>query len=292
MINPAITAARVWRNLQTPGEVEIGELKLKFLNFLVTYYDHPIALDLLLRIQAIDEKLKGPAMYEIQGNILVGSNGEEYGPLDLLRLEGASKEAMMGLSWSSIKKSAKKKYKKIPWKKVAKVTRTVGPVIATVYPPAAPAVAAAMILTEAAAKGDIKAVATEKNIKMLAENGVPAAEEAYGAIQTAKSLQRNLKAEATLVAAKYGSKGALKQLSAVKNLAKEGNPAAVEAMKIYKDASKGIKIKPEIRKKAAKKKALAKKSITRGRFLSKHVPSYVHRGGEKVEVLSSYQAGL
>lgn len=87
------------------------------------------------------------------------------------------------------KLNLKKALRKVDWKKVAAVAMKAGPIVATVFPAAAPFVAAGLILNKAAAEGDPKALAKIAEIKRGAAKGDPDAQASLAALQTSAVVQ-------------------------------------------------------------------------------------------------------
>ena len=135
-------------------------------------------------------------------------------------------------------KKVTKAYRKVPWDKVHAVAKIAGPIVAVAYPPAAPAVAAAVALTYAASKGDPKAILAKENIERAAAAGVPAAAEALQALEVAESIQRQESASKVISAIQGGDVGMKAKMAMLREF--EGmDPRAAQATDAVRQALKG-----------------------------------------------------
>ena len=77
---------------------------------------------------------------------------------------------------------------------LTKVAMVVGPLVATVYPPAAPFIAGGLVLLKAAQTGDVKAIATVAATSAAAASGDPKAQQALDYLQAARGVIENVQA--------------------------------------------------------------------------------------------------
>lgn len=137
-------------------------------------------------------------------------------------------------------KKATKSVKKLDTKKLNTLVKTYGPLVAVVYPPAAPAVAAATVALNAIEKGDPKATAELAATQAAAASGNPEAQQALEMYNTAKALKANVKANGLLKAAQSGDPQAVAQVAVIKAAATT-DPQAAAALKTLEAASQGKK---------------------------------------------------
>lgn len=159
----------------------------------------------------------------------------------------ARQASLMGFSLKPPKalrdtvKKATKAVKKIDTKKLNKLVKTYGPLVATVYPPAAPAVAAATVALNAVENGDPKAIAQVAATQAAAASGNPEAQQAVELMQAARNLKKATRAQDLLKAASSGDTAALTKVAAVKAAAASGDPKAAAALQTLNDVNQGAK---------------------------------------------------
>lgn len=134
-----------------------------------------------------------------------------------------------------------KQVQQVPWKKVNKIAKVAGPVVATVYPPAAPAVAGAMALSKMAEQGSVGANGKIAAVQFAAATGSPTAMGIMGALQTAQSVKKHQKGSLLLSAAAGGNPFAMQQIQAIKAASKMGDPKAMAALTVLKNVTRGRK---------------------------------------------------
>lgn len=165
-------------------------------------------------------------------------------PRDLLKAAKGNKRALLNVAAPGTQYimgfGLPKKLKK-GLKGLNKVVKTVGPMVATVYPPAAPAIAAATSVLNMAEKGDPKAIAKIVANEALARSGNPEAQQAVALLQTAKAMKQNVKAVAMLEAADKGDPKAKMAIAKIKKDS-ESNPSAATALEALQSAQQGRKM--------------------------------------------------
>jgi len=133
-----------------------------------------------------------------------------------------------------------KSLKKMDWKNIKKTAKTVGPAVATVYPPAGAAIYGALALEKAAKGGDKKAIAKIALTKAAAKSGNPKAKLAMDVLQTAENVKGHKKSVKLLAGAKKGDPKAIQKMAALAVGAKMGSPAAVRAIRRVQFAKSGL----------------------------------------------------
>jgi hypothetical protein len=146
---------------------------------------------------------------------------------DVLQMLGDDTADVMGWGINFRKISVKQ----IPWNKVAQVATVVGTAVAVVYPPAAPFVAAGLLVVKAAQNKDPKALLKIAEIKTGAASGNPTAQAALAALETAQNVANAAnEAKKTVTAAAAGDATALAKIDTLKQTAAAGNPTAQAAL--------------------------------------------------------------
>lgn len=111
------------------------------------------------------------------------------------RHAAAKRQSTMGFSFNlkkrfkNVKNVKKWKVNKKDWGAINKVAQAIGPMVAKVYPEAAPAIVGAMALTNAAASGDQAALAQVAATQAAAQSGDPSAQQALQIMQTAQTVK-------------------------------------------------------------------------------------------------------
>lgn len=161
-------------------------------------------------------------------------------PVEIVgRIRPMSGETLMGFLGIKMPKI------KIP-SALKQVAKTIGPVVATVYPPAAPAIGIAMKVMKAADKGNKNAVASIASAIIAAKSGDESAKNLVEVFQVAKAVQGNVAATNTIKAAANGDPAAIKAVQTIKQN-KNTSAKAAEMFDSLDKASAGQKSVVEIR---------------------------------------------
>ncbi len=118
-----------------------------------------------------------------------------------------------------------------PNKNLLKAAAKYGPAIASIYPPAGAAIAVAMPLVKAAAKGNPKAKAKVAQTVAAASAGDAQAQATLDAIQAAQAVRAHVTGQALASSAAAGSDSATHALQRLRDAASSGHTAAKLAMR-------------------------------------------------------------
>lgn len=166
-----------------------------------------------------------------------------YRDVDALRLYAMQNPVSLGSWWSRSKKkvarasrragkSITRTYASVDWKKVNHVAKVLGPAVATVFPVAAPAVAAGMVLSNMAKAGDVTAIAKIENLRIAAAGGSTVALEALNALKVAENVRKQRLSAQLLLNAQAGNPAAQAQLAAIQAAAAQSPQAMAAAVSL------------------------------------------------------------
>lgn len=145
-----------------------------------------------------------------------------------------------------VRKSAKRVTIRPDWKRIAATASAVGPIVGALFPAAAPLLAVATGVTNAAVRGDPNALKKINAVNLAAQAGVPQAVELKGALDAAKQIVANQKATSILKGAQMGDPAAAALIAEIVAGAQAGDPGSIALAKALLAAKKGAENGPAI----------------------------------------------
>ena len=156
------------------------------------------------------------------------------------------------LNWKKIKQVSR--LRKMDWKGIKNTAKTIGPAVATVYPPAGAAIYGGLAIEKALKKGDKKALANMAITKLASERGSPTARLAMDIMQTARNVRGHKQGIDLLSRAKKGDVASIRKISNYMSAASKGNIPSAIALDRLESAAKGFGYYKTLMKKKKKKK--------------------------------------
>lgn len=127
---------------------------------------------------------------------------------------------------------------------LAKAAQTMGPMIASVYPPAGVAITAASALLKSAKAGSSEATAKLDSIKAAAAAGVDLAKQQMSVLNIADLANKAGDAQALIKAKMNGNSSAAQKIEEIKQAAARGVGEAVDSFKTLANAAAGLNAEP------------------------------------------------